>query len=146
MFCIHIFERNKQKINTAGTPAECYMRATVLHRSVCVYLCCNPGVDIDAIHVQDDRRDERDRSYKLRDTDLQSFTFSFYLYPPFPSLFTKPRFSEAQKVQQVFQALFLLIGPVDPAPCSQPDQSRGLSANPYICTSERLLNVEGELL
>lgn len=60
MCCTHIFERNKQKINTAGTPAECYMRAPVLHRSVCVYLCCNPVVDIDAIHVQDDRRDERD--------------------------------------------------------------------------------------
>lgn len=103
-------------------------------------------VDIDAIHVQDDRRDERDWSYKLRDTDLQSLTFSFYLYPPFPSLFTKPRFSEAQKVQQVFQALFLLTSPEDPAPCSQADQSRGLSANPYSCTLESLLNVKGELL
>lgn len=55
-----IFLKEINKINTAGTPAECYMRAPVLHRSVCVYLCCNPVVDIDAIHVQDDRRDERD--------------------------------------------------------------------------------------
>lgn len=102
-----------RKINTAGTPAKCYMRATVLCRSACVYLCCDPGVDIDGIHVQDDRRDERDWPYKLKDTNLQSLTFSLYLYRPFPCLFSSPRFSEAPKFQEVFQALFLLTNPID---------------------------------
>lgn len=64
MFCIHLFERNKQKMNTAGTPAEWYMRAAVLCKSACVYLYCNPGVDIDGMDVQEDRKDERDWPYR----------------------------------------------------------------------------------
>ena len=64
MSCIHLFERSKEKINTAGRPAECYVRATVLCKSACVYWYCNPGVDIDGIHVQEDRKDERGGPYR----------------------------------------------------------------------------------
>lgn len=75
MFCIHLFERNKQKINPADRPAECYMRATVLCKSACVYLYCNPGVDIDGIHVQEDRKDERGWPYRHWPAVLNLFFF-----------------------------------------------------------------------
>ena len=87
------------------------------------------------------KRTEKMKEIGLIDIDLQSLTFSFSLYPLFPSRLSKLIFSEAQKFQKVFQVLYLLSSYVEPAPCS-----KLLSANPYTCTLERLLNMEGELL
>lgn len=92
---------------SAGTPAECYMTATVLCRNACVYLCCNPEVDIYGIYDKNDGRDERERP-KLKYADQQ-----FYLYPFFPILISSPKFSKAQKFRQVSQALFLFTSLVD---------------------------------
>lgn len=78
------------KMYSTDTPAECYMKATVLCRNACVYLCCNPEVDIYGIYVKNDGRDERERP-KLKYADQQ-----FYLYPFFPILISSPKLSEDQ--------------------------------------------------
>ena len=47
------------------------------------------------------KRTEKMKEVGLIDTDLQSLTFSFSLYPLFPSRLSTPIFSEAQKFQKV---------------------------------------------
>lgn len=57
VFSIHLLERNKQKLDPAGRPAERYMRAATLSGNAYVYLCCSPGVDIYGIYGKEKRRD-----------------------------------------------------------------------------------------
>lgn len=74
-------------MDTAGTPAECYVRAAVLcrrHVFICAVCAVTPGYTSLAFTLKDDRRDEI--GLLGQNTDLQSLTFSFYLYSVFPSI------------------------------------------------------------
>lgn len=57
MFCIHLL-KEINKMYTASTPAECYVRAAVLCRRHVFTCAVIPGWTSLAFTLKDDRRDE----------------------------------------------------------------------------------------